>query len=144
MKADATVLLYTATTIVLWGGWGFFGKLALERGMTPLALFAAEIGVSVAAVAAWLALDVEALRPGVWNRFGVLSGAGLGLGLVTYYLALQRGLAAVVVPGTALYPAVAALLTVSVLGERLSAAQWVGLALITLGIGLLLSGDVTG
>lgn len=145
MQMDWSVLTYAGLTIVLWGGWGFFGKLALHKGMPPLALFVAEVAVGLGCAAAVL-IYVQATGTRTvfadWNRYGVLSGAGLALGLILAYLALQQGLAVVVVPLTALYPAVAVLLSVLVLDERPSAAQWIGLALVLAGGILLAQGRV--
>ncbi|MEQ9349589.1 MAG: EamA family transporter, partial [Alphaproteobacteria bacterium] len=79
-----------------------------------------------------------------FNVWGVLSGLGLALGLLLFYLALELGKAAVIVPLTALYPVVAVLLSVLFLGERLTWVQWSGLVLALAGILLLVSGPVEG
>jgi uncharacterized membrane protein len=76
------------------------------------------------------------------NVYGILSGAVLAFGLLFYYLALEEASVAVVVPLTATYPVVAALLGYAVLGERPSPAQWLGVALVVAGAALLLSDSV--
>lgn len=144
MNSDHRVLLLSGLTIVMWGLWGFFGKLALERKMAPTAVFLAETLVSVAlAVPIFLLLVYrQGAPPSSVNLFGILSGAALALGLLFYYLALESGRISVVVPLTASYPVVAALLGVVVLGERPSLTQWLGVALVVAGVVLLLSGPV--
>ncbi|HJQ31809.1 MAG TPA: EamA family transporter [Pyrinomonadaceae bacterium] len=144
MAFDFRLLSLTALTILMWGCWGFFGKLALERRMSPLTVFLAEIIVSaLCAVPVLLALrraqgGAQALSS--WNVFGVLSGTGLALGLVCYYFALERAEASVIVPVTSVYPVISVLLSYLLLGERLRPAQWLGVALVVLGVALLLSG----
>lgn len=64
-----------------------------------------------------------------WNFYGLLSGGALALGLLSYYFALEVGSLSVVVTATSLYPVVAILLAVILLGERPSRLQWVAIAL---------------
>lgn len=146
MKSNFSVLLLSSLTILMWGFWGFFGKLALNKNMPPVSLFLAEVFISlffaiIVVASLWGRGDVLAWRSS-WSVFGILSGLGLALGLLFYYLALNKGQATVVVPLTAIYPAVATLLSYAVLGERPSVAQWIGIVLVVTGAVLLLSGPV--
>jgi transporter family protein len=144
MAFDFRLLSLTALTILMWGFWGFFGKLALERRMSPLTVFLAEIIVSaLCALPVLLVLrrgPAGAQPYASWNVFGLLSGTGLALGLLFYYFALEKAEASVIVPLTSVYPVVSVLLGYFVLGERLRLAQWVGVALVIVGVVLLLSG----
>lgn len=152
MALDYRLLSLTALTILMWGFWGFFGKLALDRRMSPLTVFLAEILVSAACAVPLLFLlrrgqggGAAAAEYAPWNVFGLLSGAGLALGLLFYYLALEKAQASVIVPLTAVYPVVSVLLSYFVLGERLRLVQWLGVLLVVLGVVLLLTppaGDV--
>src|SRR5262245_52610511 len=88
MSLDYRLLLFSGLAILLWGGWGFFGKLALAKNMTPTRLFLAEVGISAACAApVWWFLvrqpEASVLSP-AWNVFGLASGAGLALGLLCY------------------------------------------------------------
>ena len=157
MKAGFAVIALSLGTIGLWGLWGFFGKLAINRGMLGSSVFLAEVAVGAVlalAVTAWFlsggqlgegsfGAGAAPWRTGI-NVWGILSGLGLALGLLLFYLALESGKAAVVVPLTALYPVVAVLLSVLFLGERLTWLQWSGLGLALAGILLLVSGPVEG
>jgi transporter family protein len=144
-NALATALI--SSIIVLWGIWGFLGKVALVRKMPPLFVFVAEVAVGFAIgavlVAFLLAQGQPLLSQRPWNLYGVLSGAALAVGLLLYYLALEHSQASVLVPVTATYPVVSVLLSVAFLSERPTMAQWGGVVLVVMGLALLLSGSIT-
>jgi transporter family protein len=144
MNDQTRPLLFSLLTILMWGLWGFFGKLALEKRMAPTTVFVAETLVSaLIAVPLFLAvIQRQGAQPfhSSVNVYGILSGAALAFGLLFYYLALEGASVSVVVPLTATYPVVAALLAYAALGERPSLAQWLGVALVIAGAVLLLSG----
>lgn len=130
----------------MWGFWGFFGKLALQKKMPPLTIFFAEVIISVVCALFVLVLILPKSNPWTffnsWNLFGVVSGAGLAVGLLCYYFALAKGPATIIVPLTATYPVVSALLSYAILGERPRGFQWIGILLVVVGVALLLSGPV--
>lgn len=138
-----TVVVYAGLTILMWGLWGFFGKMALERNMPPVSVFLAEVLISLFVAALFVR---RALIPpqAKWSMFGLFSGAGLAIGLVFYYLALEHAQANMIVPLTSLYPAVTVVLSYIFLHERLSPLQWVGLVLLLVGAYLLLSSGRSG
>jgi bacterial/archaeal transporter family protein len=144
MPMEYRGLLLAGLTIVLWGCWGFFGKLALEKHMAPTSVFLAEVGTSAVCaipvlVLLWRQHDGTALTTS-WNVFGVASGAGLALGLFCYYWALETSPASILVPLTAIYPAVSVVLSYALLHERPQVSQWVGILLVIIGAILLLAG----
>ena len=127
----------------MWGLWGFFGKLALQKGMAPTTIFLAEVITSVACTVPILVVLLRSRSLSQfhtsWNVFGILSGTGLALGLLCYYFALEKTQASILVPLTAIYPVVSVLLSYAVLHERLSILQGVGVILVVVGAVLLLS-----
>ena len=131
----------------MWGLWGFFGKLALEKKMAPISIFFAETLISaVIAFPIFLTMATRANAPTLqssFNIYGVLSGFGLAVGLLFYYFALSEARVAIVVPLTATYPIVAVLLSYALLGERPSLAQWLGVILVVTGVALLLTGSAS-
>jgi len=144
MKSETRPLIFSLLTVLMWGLWGFFGMLALEKRMAPTTVFLAETLVSaLIAVVLVLAVvqrhDAQPLYSTV-NVYGILSGLVLAVGLLFYYLALERANVTVVVPLTATYPVVAVLLGYVLLRERPSPLQWVGVILVVVGTALLLSG----
>jgi len=128
----------------MWGLWGFFGKLALEKRMPPTTVFLAETVIS-ALIAIFLLLAIVQRQDGqslfsTINVYGIVSGVALAVGLLFYYFALQDAKVTVIVPLTATYPVVAVLLAFVLLRERPRPLQWVGVILVVAGVALLLSG----
>ena len=144
MTADSRAIFFSGLTIALWGLWGFCGKIALERRMAPPTIFLIETLMTTS-----LSIPMFLIL-GFWQRahvlsfnvYGVLSGAALAVGVFFYYLALSEGRVSIIVPLTATYPVVSALLGYMLLGDRPSLAQWVGITLIMAGAVLLLSGPL--
>jgi transporter family protein len=146
MKSITTVLLLSTLSVTLWGVWGFCGKAALNRQMPASAIFFTEVVVGVAVGAILLAALLWTGQAPPWrapfNLYGVLSGVGLAVGLLVFYLTLQYGKAVVIVPLTSLYPIISVILSYVFLRERLGTVQWLGLALMIAGSILLLSGPL--
>ena len=137
-------LIFSLLTILMWGLWGFFGKLALEKRMPPTTVFLAETVVS-ALIAIFLLFAIVQRQDGqpiysTINVYGILSGVALAVGLLFYYFALEGAKVTVIVPLTATYPVVAVLLAFVLLRERPQPLQWVGVILVVAGVALLLSG----
>ena len=133
-------LVLALATVVLWTGWSFLGKVALESA-SP---FQATLLFGVASVIAGAVSLAVGGRDLSWSASALwlagLSAALGGAGLITFYLALDRGKASLVAPVVGLYPAIVALLSVALLSERLTALQAVGIALAVLGVVLVGSG----
>jgi bacterial/archaeal transporter family protein len=143
MKLDYRLVLYAALTIVTWGFWGLFGKLALERKMEPITVFLAEILISAIVAVPIAVVQYSRAAQVQWNYYGLISGAALAAGLVFYYLALRRSPASIVVPLTASYPLVSVALSRVFLHEQLRLPQVIGAVLVVVGIILLLMGPET-
>jgi transporter family protein len=145
MRVEYPVYVLAGLVIVLWGLWGFFGKVALSRQMPPLSVFYVEVVIGFVIAAAVLGAVVAWKQPAPWqqpwNWFGVLSGAAMACGLLLYYLALEHGPASIVVPLTAAYPLVTVLLSLTLLLERLTVVQWAGVSFVVAGVILLLTGS---
>jgi bacterial/archaeal transporter family protein len=133
-------LLYTLMTVALWAGWSFLGKLALDRTTSVQAtLVFGLVAALVGAAAIALSQRTSSWSVGaLW--LAALSALSGSIGLITFYLALQQGKASVVVPMIGLYPAIVALLSVTFLGERLSAVQYAGVLFAVTGVVLLGAG----
>ena len=122
----------------LWGVVGLLQKLATNR-------------MSAGSVLVWVTLGFAATAPlfvlmgdstpmsAADIALGVLSGAANALGSWFLFASLESGAkASVAVPLTALYPLVTVVIAVALLGETVSGAQTLGVAL-ALAAGVLLS-----
>jgi transporter family protein len=117
-------------TLVSWGVWAILSR-PLESVVTPAQSQAmSTLGVAPILLALWWLSEPNPTANA--NRGRLLAfGSGLisCIGNIAYYGALSDAKAATLVPLTALFPVVTILLAVQVLKERVTAIQWVGVAL---------------
>ncbi len=133
-------LVYALGTVVLWTSWSFLGKIGLDR-VTPVqaTIVFGVASVVAGGVALLLGQRAASWAPGaLWIT--VVSAACGGAGLVTFFLALDRGQASLVAPVIGLYPALVAVLSVLFLSERLSLLQVAGVVLAVTGVVLVGAG----
>jgi bacterial/archaeal transporter family protein len=113
-----------------------FAKVGVENINSDLATFIRTI-VVIVTLGFLLALTGEFQTPGrISGRtylFLVLSGLGTGASWLCYFRALKIGEAARVAPIDKLSVVLVAIFGVMFLGERLSAPNWLGIALIAVG-----------
>lgn len=133
-------IFYTAATVVAFAGWGFVGVFAL-RDITAAQ---ATILFGIASVLVGVVYQATSGKEPSWNGGGLALGAASGLagsiGLVTFYLALDKGKASLVVPLVGVYPVIVAVMAVLFLSERLSALQAFGILLAVTGVVLVGTG----
>jgi transporter family protein len=133
-------LAYTLITVALWTGWSFIGKIALDHTTSVQATII--FGVVTALIGLFAVLIGQ--RTTSWSPsalwLAVLSALSGGTGMITFYLALQKGKASAVVPIIGLYPAIVALLSVAFLGEKLNGIQYFGILLAVTGAVLIGAG----
>ena len=123
-----TWYIYAVLTVVTWGLWGVFSKLASNYSKPKQALLFQTVGVMAFAI---VVLFMERFRF-EWSLPG-FSWAALGgffafVGFLTFFAALDTGKASTVVTLSALYPLVTILLSVSFLHESLTTRQGIGIA----------------
>ena len=135
------------TTLLSWPFWALlsaifaaltaiFAKVGVENVNTDFATF-------VRTVVILLALATILVGTGQWQLLGsvsgrsylflILSGLATGGSWLCYFRALKLGEAARVAPIDKLSVVLVAIFGTVFLHERLSAANWIGVALITLG-----------
>jgi len=125
-------------TLLFWGSSPLLEKLAL-RAVSPL--LALTIRTSVAAVALVLAALLTGEAGGIpevsprdlliLGASGILAGF---LGMLTYFSLLKTGAASKIVPLTAAYPLVTAVLALLVLREDLTPMRLLGILLTVAGL----------
>lgn len=130
--------VWSLLTVVFWGLWGVFTKLALVRwNWLQLFVLAGVIGVVVTLGLALVTRPSLAVPAQSW--LPALLAVGLGFcGTVTFYLALEHGKTAIVIPFTAAYPVVTVLVSIIFLREPLRLQDVVAIG-IFVAAGLLVS-----
>jgi transporter family protein len=118
---------YSVLTVVTWGLWGLFSKLASNYSKPKQALLFQTAGVLAFAV---VVLFMENFRfewsvPGF--SWAALGGFFAFIGFLTFFAALDQGRASTVVTLSALYPLVTILLSILFLHERLTPRQGIGI-----------------
>jgi transporter family protein len=131
--------LYAVLTVVTWGLWGVFSKLASNYAKPRQALLFQTVGVLAFAL---VVMVMEKFKI-EWNLAG-FSWAAFGgffafIGFLTFFAALEKGSASTVVTLSALYPLVTILISIAFLHERLTTRQGVGITLALLASALLAS-----
>lgn len=122
-------LLFALTTLLLWGLWAVFSKLATAFIRPESALFFEVLGILTVGLAVFA---LSGFRPQVHASgplYAYLSGVAGTLGLLTFLLALARQKASTVVAVTALYPVVAIALSFVILKESVRLTEAVGILL---------------
>ncbi len=129
-------VVFAAGSAVFAGLTAILGKLGVQAVPSNLATLI-RTAVIVALTALLVTVRREWPAAGHLNSRGMaflaLSGLTTGLSWLCYYRALQTGPASLVAPIDKLSLAITVALAVLVLGERLTAWQWGGAALMTLG-----------
>jgi transporter family protein len=129
MEMRVDVVGLAAATIVAWGTWGVFSKLAVERIDQQVLVWGSLI-VAPAIVLIYLSATgqlapLKMHAPGI--TFAALGGVAAALGTVCFYLLLARERASLAVPMTSLYPALTVILSVLFLKEQLNGAHMLGI-----------------
>jgi transporter family protein len=132
-------MLLSFATVLLWGSWGLESKIIVDR-ISPWmnqVLFSIGLLPLLAWILFWKNLRQTTGQPKKGAAYGLLTGIFGGLGNVTFYLALSRGKASVVVPMVGLAPLMTVVLALVILKESIYSAQVVGVVLALLSIYLL-------
>ena len=126
-----------AATLLSWGAWGIFDKLAVAR-THPLVVQLYGSLVSLAFLPVYLWVLRRAGVPlgwpagaGAWIALASVTGV---LGLVAFVYALKLGSATYVIGVTAAYPVVSLLLARLFLGEPLTVSKVAGIVLVSAGL----------
>jgi transporter family protein len=124
-------------TLVLWGVWGLFQKLATNQ-MAPRNVYLAAVVGMIAVALVVLATSGSPLKMNARGfSLAVLAGICSSLGGFLFLHAVSRGKASIVIPFTALYPLVTIVLSLTVLNETITAKQSIGIILALISMVLL-------
>ena len=132
---DPLALGFIAVAAVLHAAWNILLKTAgYPLRTATVVVAAASLALIPIAAVAWLLLDRPAVPPAAWI-IGIVSGVVEVAYFIFLASAYRRGDLSVVYPlarGSA--PLLAVIVAVTVLGERLPAAAWAGVALLFAGL----------
>lgn len=125
-----TWVVWVLGALVFWGAWGLMIKVTLEDLSWQLLATVSLLGYLIPVVGLWL---LKAPPRAILDRQGAIRSVVLGLisqaAVFSFYIALERGQASIVVPLTALYPGVTLIGAVLILRESLNHRQLMGLAM---------------
>lgn len=130
-------IFFGTAAIILFGLGSLFGKVASNNDISSRVYFFEALGTLSVFTVYFLVKKSEILDGFNFNIYGLLMGLSWGIGTVMFILALDKSKLSVLVPYTALYPAVTIMLAFVFLGERLDAREFAGVLLAT-AAGLLL------
>ena len=129
MKPDLNAL--ALVIIIVWGLWGFLYKYGVTKlGLMP-ALFATNVVYTIGNIIILVYLYNKGITFPIESTT-VLIGLGTILGIIgslLFMYALENFPGSTIIPLTALYPALSAVLVVVVLKEQISAVNAFGIVL---------------
>jgi bacterial/archaeal transporter family protein len=132
-------MLYAGLTLLAWGVWGFFSKLASSHARPRQTLLFQAAGVMAFG---FLVLLLERFRI-EWSPqgFGWSAAAGFVnfMGFLAFFAAVEKGKVSTVIAMSSLYPVITIVLSMVFLHERISSREGLGIAFALLA-GLLLAG----
>jgi len=130
-------LLPAIFSMILWGVWGLFQKLATNHMPPRNVYFFATAGALcvVCSVLATSSFPLSVTSKGI--LFAVIAGACSSLGGLLFLTAINRGEASIVIPFTALYPVITIILSFTILQETITPKQGIGIVLALLSMVLL-------
>jgi transporter family protein len=132
-------ILYSVITVLFWGFWGVFSKLASNYSRPRQTLLFQAVGVMAFAFVV-LVLERFQIQPTAAG-FGWSFAAGFVnfMGFLAFFAAVQKGKVSTVISLSSLYPVVTIVLSVLLLHEKISKREGLGIAF-ALAAGWLLAG----
>lgn len=120
---------YWLTLIVIfcWALGSFFGKIALIKDIPYRVYLFEGLGAFCVVIFFLFFKRAEIFTGFSFNIPGLLMGLSWGFGTVLFIVALQSGKLSIIVPLTALYPAVTVLLSIFFLKESLESREIIGI-----------------
>jgi transporter family protein len=122
-------LMPAVLTLILWGAWGVFQKIATNQ-MTPRNVYFISALGALSVVLVILSTSRFPLSLNFEGAFfALIAGVCSSLGGLLFLQAMKTGEAAVVITFTALYPAVSIVLSFFLLNETITMKQGIGIVL---------------
>ena len=121
-------ILYAVMTVLCWGLWGVFSKLASNYSRPRQTLLFQAVGV-VAFALVVLVIERFQIQPTVAG-FGWSFAAGFinFVGFLAFFAAVEKGKVSTVISLSSLYPVITILLSVLLLHEKITRREGLGIA----------------
>lgn len=114
-------------SLISFGLWGFFTKLAIIYIDSKSALIFQTAGVLIIGLITLVSLDFKPSMDIRGLSFGILTGLAYGIGCLFYFIAADKGKITTVVTLTALYPIITIILSFFLLRETIQLKQYLGI-----------------
>ncbi|MGB9729690.1 MAG: EamA family transporter [Thermoprotei archaeon] len=121
--------LVAILSLIMWGLWGFILKLVSKNvEWYQIYVIGSLITIMISSIAAIIYRDHLLISQR--DIFVILASSTAGaLGYVFFIMALKDGKASIVVPLTAMYPAITVILSYVILREEITPLQLIGIIL---------------
>ncbi|MBI5057330.1 MAG: EamA family transporter [Nitrospirae bacterium] len=124
-------------SLLFWGLWGFFQKLATSY-ISPRNVYVfAALGTLIIVFFTLLSMNFKMEMHGKGTAYAVLAGLTGAIGGLFFVHSVGRGKASIVITLTALYPVVTILLSFIILKEEITLRQGIGVLLALISMALL-------
>jgi len=132
-------LFYSLMTLLCWGLWGVFSKLASGYSRPRQTLIFQAVGVIAFALVVLLLeqFQIQRTAPGFWWSFA--AGFVNFIGFLFFFAAIQKGKVSTVISLSSLYPVVTIAIGILLLREKITSREGLGIAF-ALAAGWLLAG----
>jgi transporter family protein len=132
-------LLYSLMTLLCWGLWGVFSKLASNYSRPRQTLIFQAVGVIAFALVVLFIEQFQIQRTAAGFGWSFAAGFINFIGFLAFFAAVQKGKVSTVISLSSLYPVVTIALSVLLLHEKITKREGLGIAL-ALTAGWLLAG----
>lgn len=122
-------LIYSIACIILWGLWGVVFKIAYKSLSWIQIYFLSSIASFSVTIATYILYRENISFTNKASYIALSAGLLGGLGYLFFIKALENGKSSIVLPLTAMYPAITVILAIVFLGEKISIYQLIGIIL---------------
>ena len=127
----------TLLSLLSFGLWGLFTKLAVNHIDSKSALVYQTVGVLIIGLITLGTMNFKPATDAKGLSYAVLTGVAYGIGCLFYFIAASKGKIITVVTLTALYPFITIVLAYFLLHETINLKQCLGIALALIAIVLM-------
>ena len=118
---------FSLFAMLMWGVWGFLGKIALNNLDWKVVYIFGGIGQMIVYLIFFVTARPSLTFSGNSTYYALIFGALGVLANIPFYQALSLGKASIVLPVSNLYPIITIILAVALLREQLTLTQGVGI-----------------